>query len=274
MQFSRWLPSVPVLADQYEGFSYLGLGMIVLGLALLFDLARRRFHGGIDRAGVPLAVTAVALFVFAVGSVVAIGPHVLLDAPIPGPVLGLFRSSGRFVWVPYYALMLWIVVRTANRCGGPIAATILGAVLVVQIADFSLAHARTARLRLTADAVPDGMRLDDSRWSGLAAGRRHLTLLPPAACGAAAGPYVPFVLFAAEHGLTVNTGYLARWNMRATGSYCESLDEALRAGAWSADDLYVVGDAWKEAFLRGAPTARCERLNGYDACVVGPAITP
>jgi hypothetical protein len=62
--------------------------------------------------------------------------------------------------------------------------------------------------------------------------------------------------------------------MRATGRYRESLERQLQAGAWSADDVYVVGAPWKHAFFRGAPGARCERLNGYDACVIGPAITP
>jgi hypothetical protein len=271
MHFSRWLPDIPILAGQYEGFAYLGLGMIALGVCVLVDLALSRFRGGIGRASIPLALVAIALFVFAVGSVVAIGPHVLLDAPIRGPVLGLFRSSGRFVWVPYYAIVLWIVVRTANRLGATGAAMVLAIVLFVQIADFSDAHARIARLRLTADDAPAGTLLDDPRWSELAAGRDHLTLLPPAD---ATGPYLPFVLLAARNGLTVNTGYLARWDMRATGRYRESLGKELREGAWSADDLYVVGDAWKDAFLRGAPNARCERLNGYDACVVGPAITP
>jgi hypothetical protein len=274
MHFSRWLPDIGVLPGQYEGFAYLGVGMIVLGLVVLLDLARNRFRDGIDRASLPLAVVAAALFLFAAGGVVAIGPQVLLDAPIRGPVLGLFRSSGRFVWVPYYALMLWIVVRATYRLGASVAAAVLAVVLIVQIADFSDAHARTARLRLSANDAPAGTLLDDPRWRDLAAGRKHLTLLPPSACGSAAGPYLPFVLLAAEQRLTVNAGYLARWDMRATGRYCESLGKELRAGEWSADDLYVVGAAWKAAFLRGAPEARCERLNDYDACVIGPAITP
>jgi hypothetical protein len=271
MHFSRWLPDISVLAGQYEGFAYLGVGMIALGLVALFDLARNRFRGGIDRARWPLAIVAALLFVFAVGSVVAIGPHVLLDAPIRGPVLGLFRSSGRFVWVPYYALMLWIVLRVVNRLGAPVAGIALAAALFVQIADFSDAHARIAGLRLTANDAPDGTLLDDPRWRELAAGRDHLTLIPPSD---ATGPYLPFVLLAARLGLTVNTGYLARWDMRATGRYRESLERQLQAGAWSADDVYVVGAPWKHAFFRGAPGARCERLNGYDACVIGPAITP
>lgn len=271
MHFSRWLPDIAVLPGQYEGFAYLGVGMIALGFVVLLDFARLRFRGGIDRASTPLAVVAIVFFVFAVGSVVAIGPHVLLDAPIRGPVLGLFRSSGRFVWVPYYALVLWIVLRAVHRLGAPVGGIVLAALLLVQIADFSDAHARIARLRLSANTEPAGTELDDPRWNALAAGRHHLTLLPPSD---ATGPYLPFVLLAARNGLTVNTGYLARWDMRATGRYRESLDKQLETGAWSADDLYVVGAPWKDAFLRGAPDARCERLNGYDACVIEPAITP
>jgi hypothetical protein len=173
--------------------------------------------------------------------------------------------------VPYYAHVLWIVLRAVHRLGAPVGGIVLAALLLVQIADFSDAHARIARLRLSANTEPAGTELDDPRWNALAAGRHHLTLLPPSD---ATGPYLPFVLLAARNGLTVNTGYLARWDMRATGRYRESLDKQLETGAWSADDLYVVGAPWKDAFLRGAPDARCERLNGYDACVIEPAITP
>ena len=68
--------------------------------------------------------------------------------------------------------------------------------------------------------------------------------------------------------MTLNSGYLARWNRKATGRYCEDLGKQVDAAAWSKDDLYVIGADWKARFERPAPAARCETLNGYDVCVV------
>ena len=139
---------------------------------------------------------------------------------------------------------------------------------VLQIVDLAAAHGRVAKRRLAANADTESFRLADARWSELAAGRHHLTLLPPPACGVPAAPYLPMQLFAADHGLTFNSGYLARWNLGKTRNYCAQLGHDLATGAWSADDLYVVGDTWRARFERTAPTANCVLLDGYDACIV------
>ena len=41
-----------------------------------------------------------------------------------------------------------------------------------------------------------------------------------------------------------------------------------------ADDLYVIGPDWKQRFEKSAPTARCEKIDGYDACVVDAPPSP
>jgi hypothetical protein len=270
MSFSRWLPTLPSLPEQYEGFAYLGVGMLVLGLFVAVDFARDRRPRGAFGEYVPLAVVAGCSLAFAASSVLAVGSWIIVDVPIESPVLGLFRSSGRFIWVAYYALMLLIIVRASIRFRPPVAASILTATLIAQMADFSTAHAHIARLRLSADSAPKGTLLDDPRWGELASGRRHMTLLPPAGCDPAAEPYLPFTVFASDHGMTLNSGFIARWNMRATSRYCLALREQLEAGIWSDDDIYVVAPVWKNDFERNAPDARCDELNGYDVCVVGP----
>ena len=268
MFFSRLLPTLPSLPGQYEGFAYLGAGMLALGLLVAADALRKRQLAVAFADWKPLAVISLMLLVFAASSVLVIGSWVVIDLPIKGPLLAAFRSSGRFIWVAYYSLMLLIVWSVLRRLRPVPASGVLTAILIAQMVDFSVAHTRFAVLRANANVAVPAALLDDPHWEILAAGRSHLTLLPPIACGKQAGPYLPFLLFAADHGMTLNSGYLARWNRKATNRYCEELGKQVEAAAWSADDLYVIGADWKDRFEQQAPAARCETLNGYDVCVV------
>lgn len=267
MYFSRLLPTLPSLPGQYEGFAWFGAGMLALGLLVAADALRKRRIAVAFADWKPLAVISLVLLVFAASSVLAIGSWVVVDLPIKSPLLGVFRSSGRFIWVAYYSLMLLIVCSVLQRLRPLLAAGVLATTLVVQMVDFSVAHERYAVLRAGANVAVPEAQLDDPRWQVLAEGRSHLTLLPPIACGRQAGSYLPFQLFAASHGMTLNSGYLARWNRKATGRYCEDLGKQVEAAAWSKDDLYVIGADWKDRFDRRAPAVRCETLNGYDVCV-------
>lgn len=268
MGFSRLLPTLPSLPDQYEGFAYLGVGLLFLATAAL--IAYLRDTRRLTQAGEwrPLVAVAIGFLIFAASSVVVIGNWIVVNAPIEHPLLGVFRSSGRFAWIAYYAIMLAVLWAVLKRFRYPAAMCLLLAALVLQMVDLSVAHAVLGSVRLDARVVPADMRFDDARWSRLASGRTHLTMLPPKACGNEPGPYLPFQLFASMHGMTINTGFVARWDADATRSYCSSLQQQLAAHAFSADDLYVVGKDWQDRFANGNPHPTCERIDGYDACVL------
>lgn len=274
MGFSRVLPTLEALPKQYEGFAYAGAG--VLGLTALLTAQALWLHRSlaIPREWKPLAAIALVLLLFAASTVLAVGSWVIIDFPIKGPLLGAFRSSGRFVWVAYYSLMLLVLWTVLRRFRYATAAALLSLTLALQLWDFSLAHYRFADKRAGTNAISPQRRVDDPGWARLASGRDHLILLPPPACGHEAAPYLPFQLLAAKYGMTFNSGYLARWNAKATARYCVALNAQLTSGRWSGDDLYILGDDWKDAFLRHADSARCEHIDGYEACTVDEPAAP
>jgi len=65
--------------------------------------------------------------------------------------------------------------------------------------------------------------------------------------------------------------YLARWNEGAAQDYCARLDAQLHTGHFDADEILVLGPAWRELFHARHPQASCMILDGYEACVVPPA---
>ncbi|HMM56570.1 MAG TPA: DUF6311 domain-containing protein [Rudaea sp.] len=265
--FSRIVPNIP-LADpgQWEGQAYLGLGVLIL-IALL--ACEAILHGRKlvwPKQHWPLLAIACALLVYAASTTLTIGPWKLTDIQSKSPLLATFRASGRFIWVAYYLIMLATVTATLVRF--PKIGTIFLALAVLcETWEFAPMHLHFAQLRTGIGwAAPEKM-LTDPSWDVIARARHHLTMFPPAPCGVQAGPYLPFQLFAARHGMTFNSGYLARWNLRATQRYCEQLLRDSDAHYFKGDDVYIVDRSW-ESKMDKVSGIQCRALDGYRACVL------
>ncbi len=268
---SRWLPALAHVGEgQYEGMGYLGVGVLFLcavAIGLLIALRRQPALSPVPLRPLLLAVAALTLFAFSAH--LTLGGVDLLDlTPKHLPILGAFRSSGRFIWTSVYLITLFAFVAVAKRAGR-FALALLAIAFFAQLLDLTPLHIADARMRLgvfTREAEPV---LHDRYWDEAVRDRLHITLVPPAACGAEAAPYFPFSLFAADHGMTINTGYLARFDGMRWAAYCEELRQQLDGGARDADTLYIVHPEQLEHFQKTSVSAMdCRRVEGYDACVI------
>jgi len=255
---------LPVVAPQQaEGFSYLGLGVLSLLAVLAVEAVVRRRLPSWPRQHWPLVVVTLLLVAYAASTVLTIGSMKLIDHPLATPILATFRSSGRFIWVAYYLITLSAIVLTVS-------AVLITGAFALQAWDFSDTHLLYANVRSGAGWPKPEQQLVDAHWDQLAAGRHHLTLIPPASCGEQPGSYLPFQLLAARHAMSLNTAYVARWNPDASAQYCERLVAQLVDGTLSGDDLYIVAEDWRERFEKGGQTSHCESLEGFRACVIDP----
>ena len=264
--FSRIVPNIP-LADpaQWEGQAYLGLGVLtLLGLVVLHFALHRQLPDW-PRRHWPMLAVACALFVFAASTTLTVGPWKLTDIQVKSPLLATFRSSGRFIWIPYYLIVLATVAAVLARF--PRTAILLLALAGIgENWEFSPMHLHFAHLRTGVGWATPEKPLADPNWDAIIRNRHHLTMFPPASCGKQAGPYLPFQLLAAMHGMTFNSGYLARWNLRATQEYCLQLLSDSEAHRFSSDDLYIVDPSWA-AKMDAEPRLVCRSIEGYRACV-------
>ena len=105
---------------QYEGFSYLGLGLMLLALVAAAGLRRRLARRWLAGHAGLLAVT-LAACVYAVSDTVYAGQHLLFHLPIFPAFLQQFRASGRFVWIGLYVLATMSAALTAMTLGGALA---------------------------------------------------------------------------------------------------------------------------------------------------------
>lgn len=122
--YSKVLPSLTTYHDgQYEGFAYLGLGVLILlviALVYLLGLAYRSICSGKRKPeedfvlyGVVYVLMSAGLIVLAASPEVTLGDRllfVLTDSSTLTHYWSMFRSSGRLVWPVWYLIVTGVIV--------------------------------------------------------------------------------------------------------------------------------------------------------------------
>lgn len=147
-EWSALLPPWPqASAGQYEGFAYLGAGVIAIVVVAVVTLAGWPFRERRNVAVVPeaasratwlwllAACTGLALLALSIRP--SIGNRILFDVRVSETVhqlLGVFRASGRFIWPLTWLLMGWAIARVARLRGG---IALLAGALLLQAVDLT-----------------------------------------------------------------------------------------------------------------------------------------
>ncbi len=237
-QMSGVFPALDRIVDatggQYEGYSYLGLGALLIILAgLLLNLAGLAGLLGRHRY---LAGLFVALLLFAASDQVFIGHRQLLDLHpwrwLETP-LGIFRSSGRMSWPVLYGLLLGGLVLVLRRLPPAPRVGFVALCCLLQVADSAALRHRLAVLQ----DHPVPPLLDPVAWQARAAAAARVALYPTFACAGRAqvDANLELQLAAVRARRPVNSVYNPRLR-----EDCAALTGALLAGPWPDDTLYVI----------------------------------
>ncbi len=269
--WTRILPSFPNAPNEFEGFSYFGLGGLVLIVLAVPALLRGDAAPLLTRRWLPLLVALLMLTLFAISNEVTLATRHLLTLPLPQWTLGLadtFRSSGRMFWPVYYAVLIgvaWLVVR---RYGAWAASLLLLAAAILQLIDTSAGWwpigARMAK------AGPSWTTPIQSPWWSAAAKRyKKVRGLPPAPI---ATHWEVVGYYALTHGLQTDAVYFSRLD---TGRFLALQGKAARMmqeGGFDPDTLYVLGDAvFAATFQHLGPDDMLAKIDGLWVFAPGSA---
>lgn len=276
------MPDLPASRGQsYEGFGYLGLGIMALctgGAAAAW--AARTVPERRKTCAACFVVACLALL-FAWGSHIHLLGRVALDVswlyrPIE-PLCAMFRASGRFVWLPTYLMMtaaLWALcaqARGAHGRGGQarLELLLLGAT-VLQLVDV---RPLNVYARLTQDPH---VAMVDPLWQEASGDYDHIVLVPPTfptshvSCNPRGYPEkieMPPGLLAASLRMSVNSAYLSRSDPQAIADYCNSLSQTLGAGVTDGRSLYLVHPDFLPWLKESGAPVLCFKADGYLGCV-------
>lgn len=235
-----------VIADaerpgQYEGFNYLGLG-VLLAFAASLLLGRK---SALRRFGQHWALTLLMVLftLYALSDAIYFGFHEVVTFHYPAFldfITTQFRASGRFFWPVGYCVVIFAIAMLYRRLGARAFAASMLVLITLQIADLSnLRHRLVKTVNRPASTV-----IDQQHWDRLTADDvQYLYFFPKFRCGRSDLIFktlMPTMRYAAVHGIKINTGYVAR-----SSSNC-SLESTAAEIASSAQDqslyVFVKGD--------------------------------
>jgi Family of unknown function (DUF6311)/Carbohydrate binding domain len=270
---SLLLPKMPHIFQQYEGYSYLGLGVILLILVVLPILVFQRHKYPLlkHRVFLPVLACCVILTALALSTRVMFGSWVLVDLD-PREKLSkyfaVFRASGRFFWTPYYILLTAVLAATFRSLRKSWAITLIGAALVVQWLD-------TNGLRRWVHSEVNQRQpspLHSPVWSKLGAFHKNLLIMPPWQCNTALSPggtdgYRIFGFLAAAQRMRINSYYAARYSETAKAFDCDEAISDLSRRPLSPDSAYVVIPVLAQKIAEG-PTGKgkCHNVDQFILC--------
>ncbi len=265
--WSLFLPVQNQTAGNYDGFNYLGLG-ILLGM-LLSIVAFLRLRGtkgfvAIVKRHASLIAVYLCFTLFAVSNQVTANGATIARIPLPEFFISIattFRSSGRIFWPVYYLIMTSAIVgcfRLGRMRSKTMAFAAVCMVSLVQLAD--LAPGLAQKYQSFRPYQSQGFNLLENNPKGevlnafLQATPRyeHLVALSPLKFTG-----LSLSLYTADQAMTsTDTSFIARFNEENHNQLIQTLKQQIADGAIPDDTLFLTEE--ENVFLQLAESAQAQ----------------
>jgi len=271
---SRWFSGLELSdARQYEGYAYLGLGMLLIGV-----VAVGLFFGSLTKnedrkeslnilwSHLPLLLLSLGLFLFALSNRISWGDNLIvvinLHTGFQVRVLDQLRASGRFFWPVYYLLIFVLLAFLIRKLPGKVIVPLLVVCLLVQVVELKTQRPENY------DQQEYQNYLSDPDWEKIVQHFEMIIPMPPYEWSLAnEQDYKNFSYLAASHNKQVATGYVARYSNDSVKEQRIRIGNELRVGEPDPNALYVFTDKSIAMYLSNLKEfLRCHRLNDYFAC--------
>jgi hypothetical protein len=240
--WSLVLPNLPEGSGDYEGFNYLGAGLLLLAICAGVVLFRRTTGVGNTLRGLPvLLLTLIGLTLFALSNDIGVGrfgfhywlPERFVDRA------NIFRASGRMFWPVFYAIVLVVIYLVVRGHRPRVAACLLALAMCVQVVDTQDGWAGLRQNRMMAKASQWSTPLRDPFWASAALHYAKVRSLQPQN---QSDTWQPIANYAASHGLKTDTAYLGRMSSKALERARQNAARMLQTGQYEPDSLYILDE--------------------------------
>lgn len=237
---------------QNEGFAYLGFGMIVILLLALFVILSEADFSALKaltpkKAGVlllkktPVLLALTVFTILAVSPVVTFNDKTLFTVPYPQfilDVLGIFRSSGRFIWPVYYMISIWGISKIISLPKKSVAGISLCFCLFLQL--FDIKSMIFSRKEVYSQEMTYNSQLKSEVWEDFSETHEYIMFGVPLW-----DVYVhpdagyQFGIYALNNGMTMNGVYFSRDLSPQVDAKTAERYALIKAGAVPDDTIYV-----------------------------------
>jgi hypothetical protein len=263
-------------AGQYEGYNYLGAGVLALAVIVIIAafVKRRKLPRPSASWAVPLLLCCLLLTLLALSTKITIGGRTLIDLD-PAERISIYlaplRASGRFFWMPYYVILTAVLAAPFLLFRKLWANVLIASMLLLQVADTKeLRHAVHTEV-----SKQHPSPLKSAVWSKLGSVHKNLIVLPAWQCGTKESPgglegYRTFGFLAVQQKMRTNSYQSARYTAGTGESHC-GIQPIFAVWEWSLspDSAYVVTPEVATVIARG-PTGpgKCHDLDGFILCSI------
>ena len=289
--WSYIMPDIGSIPNDYEGFGFLGIGMIILLVISLYEIFRNQslINSIFTKKNTYLLCLSLILFLFAITNKVTFGSNVLFEFDLPEVfklVTRPLRSSGRMVWLIFYLIYCAIFFILARSKHVRVYKYLLPILLIVQILDtgavasnfrFKMSDSRAYYLKpyinsndpaniaivKTLNSFWDSP-LTSPEWVKIKDNYDKIIYIYPK--NRPKNAY-PLVYFAAKNKMATNFGYFSRYKGSKRDEIYSKIDETLNTSSYDINSIYVfdelIDDKWKLTLQKCLPTDLCKVLDGY-----------
>lgn len=263
--WSLFLPQQNQTLGNYDGFNYLGAGILGCGIFVVatcllrykdthpWQMLKKRFG---------LIFVCVCLSIFAVSNVITINGVVLTQLKIPQAFINIattLRSSGRLFWPVYYLIFIGCIVGVIRLCQNKKRSFLLVALSIIsltQLLDLSPAllekfqsfrNYQAQGYNLLAYSNTNGLR---EFFESIGTQYNHLIALDPLTKTG-----LTLALYTADHEMTsTDTSFIARYNEEQAIIRREEYFEKIQNGSIPTDCLFLTEQ--ESTFLQLADNAQ------------------
>ena len=248
LMWSVVLPNLPSNYSFYEGFAYLGSGVLLLlcvGIILTVFMRRPASAAAYesDRLtkthAICLTIYAFVFFVISLSYKTSIGTTELFEYS-PGifaPLCETFRASGRMFWPAFYCIYLGMFAMLVRRIPWKPLSILMIAVLIFQLWDMQKVFAFFHDFNVAEQPYRPALR--GRFWDEAGKRFKNVRLVFPT--GEARPYWQELAEFAYLHKMGINSFYLARWDSDKKDAADKQLWSVLNGEQpYSPDTLYVI----------------------------------
>lgn len=255
---------------QAEGFNYLGIGVIILGLWVILASIVHPPKFSTLKPLWPLAFICFCFTLLALSHRITFANHTIVEFKLNHYLLAAlspFRSSGRFFWPVYYGLVFLILAFLVRRYKLQIGIIILLFGLTLQLYDFHMMYGAYGRVRHPKKEWNNPLKSEI--WKEIGIRYKKIIIVPPRVCEEeTAAPYEPFAYLAANHGMRINSFYLARYNYEASSRYCQKLISDIESGLIDSNAVYILSRKYMNILKKEAKIPIvCKTIDGFHVCL-------
>jgi hypothetical protein len=244
--WSRLVPDWPHTKYDYEGISFLGIGIFALLALAVLTGAIAQLRAVATRRWLPLTIMLLLMMVFAFSNDIYAGALPLVKFELPGgleAIAATFRSTGRFIWPLLYVITIGTVVMLGRRLRALIAVPIVLVAFGAQAVDSWQGLHMFNRYLAPISATWKTPLLSPFWLRAAAAGYDRIRVIPVYNPGI---DWKPFGVFAVAHGMGIDSAYLGRVDGTALDALRVREDAVLPSGDFEPRTLYILDAASAE----------------------------